>query len=262
MAFNHMTRSSGIFASLFLVVLLSLSLTAQPAPTARFDDSIVTSVTQKLAEKPKYHSVHSAVEGGIVTLTGSVDLYQDKLDVAKDIGKLKNVLGVRNLVTISGPAVSDAQLEAELARKIYYDRMGYFDYPFNDFTLAVKDGVVILGGQSYNDWGRDSALAIVRRTAGVKEVISKVQVSPASIFDDQLRRQAMRVIYGDSVLSRYATDPARPIRIIVDNGHLSLYGTVQNSLEKQTAGMRASSLPGAFSVQNNLVVDSDAKAGM
>ena len=262
MAPNQMARNSGIFASLSLVALLSLSLAAQPAPAARFDDSIVTRVTQKLTEKPKYHSVHSAVEDGIVTLTGSVDLYQDKLDVAKDIGKLKNVLGVRNLVAISGPAISDAQLETELSRKIYYDRVGYFDCPFNYFTLAVKDGVVTLGGQSYNDWGRDSALAIVQRTAGVKDVISEVQILPASIFDDQLRRQAMRVIYGDSVLSRYAMDPARPIRIIVDNGHLSLYGTVQSTADKQIAGMRANGIPGAFSVQNNLVADSDAKAGM
>jgi len=171
-------------------------------------------------------------------------------------------LGVRNLVAISGPAISDAQLETELSRKIYYDRVGYFDCPFNYFTLAVKDGVVTLGGQSYNDWGRDSALAIVQRTAGVKDVISEVQILPASIFDDQLRRQAMRVIYGDSVLSRYAMDPARPIRIIVDNGHLSLYGTVQSTADKQIAGLRANGIPGAFSVQNNLVADSDAKAGM
>ena len=64
----------------------------------------------------------------------------------------------------------------------------------------------------------------------------------------------MRAIYRDPVLSRYAIDPAKPIRIVVDNGKLSLYGVVGSSMDKQVAGMRASQVFGAFSVQNNLEV--------
>jgi osmotically-inducible protein OsmY len=56
-------------------------------------------------------------------------------------------------------------------------------------------------------------------------------------------------------LGRYAIDPARPIRIIVNNGNISLYGAVANTMDKQIAGVRANSVPGAFSVQNNLIVD-------
>jgi len=51
-------------------------------------------------------------------------------------------------------------------------------------------------------------------------------VSPVSQFDDNLRRRALRAIYGYSALGKYAIDPARPIRIIVENGHISLYGAV------------------------------------
>jgi osmotically-inducible protein OsmY len=65
----------------------------------------------------------------------------------------------------------------------------------------------------------------------------------------------MRVIYGDSVLSKYAMDPARPIRIIVANGHVTLYGSVDNSMDKQVAGIRANQLFGAFSVDNELQVE-------
>jgi hyperosmotically inducible protein len=65
----------------------------------------------------------------------------------------------------------------------------------------------------------------------------------------------MRAIYRDSVLSKYAMDPARPIRIIVANGHVTLYGSVDSSMDKTIAGLKANQLFGAFSVENKLQVE-------
>jgi len=158
--------------------------------------------------------------------------------------------------------VTDAQLTEQLSRKLYYDRVGWYDSAFNYFTLNVKDGVVTLGGQTYNDVGRASALALVQRMEGVKDIVNEVKVSPVSMFDDNIRRRAVRAIYGASALNKYAIDPARPIRIIVDNGHISLYGTVINDMDKQIAGMRANQVFGAFSVLNNLTVENSSKSGM
>jgi osmotically-inducible protein OsmY len=245
-----------------MVGLLSASLFAQSSSAERYDPSIRTSVAHKLADNQKFHNVKSSVEDGIVTLTGTVDLYQDKLDAAKAAKKQKNVQGVRNLITVAGPAVTDEQLHEQLARKIYYDRVGWYDSAYNYFTLSVKDGVATIGGETYNDVGRNSALAIAYRMPGVKDVVNEVKVSSASIFDDNLRIREARTLYGDSVLSRYAIDPARPIRIIIDGGHVSLYGTVISTMDKQIAGIRAGQVPGVFSVENNLVVDNGSKQGL
>ena len=68
------------------------------------------------------------------------------------------------------------------------------------------------------------------------------------------RLRALRAIYRDNVLGRYASDPAAPIRIVVSNGKLSLYGTVESAMDKQIAGIRANQISGVFSVSNNLVV--------
>ena len=51
----------------------------------------------------------------------------------------------------------------------------------------------------------------------------------------------------------------KPIRIIVDNGHLALYGSVDSVMDKTVAGIRANQIFGAFTVQNNLVVENDAR---
>ena len=252
---NTMTRTKSILSSFLLVGVLSASLFAQASSAGRYDPTIQSSVTQKLDDNQKFHNVKSAVEDGIVTLTGTVDLYQDKLDAAKTAKKQKNVQGVRNLIEVAGPAVSDAQLHEQLSKKLYYDRVGWYDSAFNYYTLSVKDGVATIGGQTYNEVGRDSALAIAYRMPGVKDVVNEIKVSSVSMFDDGLRKRAVRALYGDSALGKYAIDPARPIRIIIDGGHLSLYGEVISPMDKQIAGMRVSQIPGVFSVENNLVVD-------
>jgi len=246
-------------------VLLAGALTVTAGATtsaSRYDTTIAAAATQKLAEKEQFQNVRASVEDGIVTLTGTVDLYQEKLDAAKSVRKLKNATGVRNLIQVAGSQVSDSQLQEKLFRKIYYDRTGYYDNAFNYVTVSVNDGVVTLAGHTYDSVGRDTALALTQRMPGVKDVVDKIDILPTSLFDDNLRRRAVRVIYGDSALSRYAIDPARPIRIIVDKGHVSLYGQVGSTMDKDIAGIRANSLPGAFSVQNNLVVENDSKAGM
>jgi osmotically-inducible protein OsmY len=257
-----MIKTKSIFSSFLLVGLLGASLFAQGSGATRYDATIQTSVTQKLADNQRFHNVKSAVEDGIVTLTGTVDLYQDKLDAAKAAKKQKNVQGVRNLIEVAGPAVTDAQLHEQLSRKLYYDRVGWYDSAFNYLTLGVKDGVATIGGQTYNDVGRDSALAIAYRMPGVKDVVNEIKVSPVSIFDDNLRRRTVRAIYGDSTLGRYAIDPARPIRIIIDGGHVSLYGTVISPMDKQIAGIRVGQIPGVFSVENNLVVENGSTPGL
>jgi len=247
---KNILRVLGLFLAMSA---FGVGLSAETASAARYDTAIQSNVTQKLASKQQFRNVHSTVEDGIVTLTGNVDLYQQKLDAAKKVRKLANVQGVRNLIVVAGKDVPDVELAAQLDRKLYYDRMGY-DNLFNYVTASVQDGVVIVSGDVRTDVDRDSALALADNTPGVKDVVNDIKVAPASIFDDQIRIRAARAIYRDSVLSRYAIDPAYPIRIVVDNGKLSLYGTVATQMEKNVAGIRANQVFGAFSVQNNLQV--------
>jgi osmotically-inducible protein OsmY len=248
--------------SLLLVGVLGATLAAQTTAATRFDNQIQTAVTQKLEAKSQFRDVQSSVEDGIVTLTGTVDLYQRKLDAAKLARKTASVQGVKNLITVAGPTVSDAQLEQKLARKLRFVRAGY-DSTFDYFALNVKDGVVTVEGEDRTGVGRDEALGEIANMPGVKDVVSNISLEPVSPFDDGLRLRAARVLYRDPVLSKYATDPARPIRIIVDNGHVKLYGSVDSDMDKNVAGIRANQLFGAFSVENKLVVEKESgQSGM
>ena len=239
--------------SLLAVTVLCAGLVAQTASAARYDSDIQARAAQQLASKVQFHNLNASVEDGIVTLTGSVDLYQQKLDAAKKVRKIEHVDGVRNLIAVQGKNVADAELAAQLDRKLYYDRIGY-DNQFNYVTASVRDGVATLSGEARTDVDRDSALSLANYMPGVKEVVNDIRVAPVSTFDDDIRIRAMRAIYADTELGRYASDPALPIRIVVNNGKLSLYGTVENTMDKDIAGIKANQVFGVFSVQNNLQV--------
>jgi hyperosmotically inducible protein len=242
-----------MLGALLTIGLLSATLMADSAGASRYDNQIQTTAAQKLTAKSQFRDVTANVEDGIVTLTGTVDLYQKKLDAAKLARKIANTQGVRNLITVAGPNVPDAQLEQKLATKLTYVREGY-DSTFDFFALGVQDGVVTVAGQDRTGVGRDEALTDIANMPGVKDVVDNVSLAPVSRFDDGIRLRAVRAIYSDPVLSRYAMDPARPIRIIVTNGHVTLYGAVDSTMDKTVAGLKAGQIPGVFSVENKLEV--------
>jgi hyperosmotically inducible periplasmic protein len=241
-----------VLGGLVLLCILSAGAVAETAGAARYDAAIQAKAAERLAQKQEFHKVQASVEDGIVTLSGEVALLQQKLDAAKSVRKADHVQGVRNLIAVS-TTVPDGELAAQLQRKLYYDRIGY-DNLFNFVSVSVKDGVATLDGETVTYPARDSAVAIASYMPGVKDLVDNIKVAPASGFDDSIRIRAVRAIYRDSVLGRYGADPARPIRIVVDNGHLTLYGTVDSTMDKEIAGMRASQVFGAFSVQNDLRV--------
>jgi hyperosmotically inducible periplasmic protein len=97
------------------------------------------------------------------------------------------------------------------------------------------------------------------RTQGVTNVIDKIQVDPLSPMDNELRVRVARTVYGFPSLNKYAINPANPIRITVINGHVILSGVVDNQSDKDVAGLQANTVPGIFSVTNNLQVSGSAR---
>ena len=225
---------------------------------AQQDKDIQSAVTAQLEKKELFRTVKAEVNEGIVTISGEVPLYIDKVNAEKRVRKVKNVDGVRNHVEVGGPSVADDEVRENLSTKLRYDRAGY-GIVFNNLGVDVENGVVTIAGNVRDYPDRDSALAIVSTTAGVKEVVDEVEVAPVSISDDRLRVRLARAIYGDMSLKRYAMDPQAPIRIIVKNGHVELAGLVLNDLDRQLAFTKANLVPGIFSVTNNLSVASELK---
>lgn len=127
-----------------------------------------------------------------------------------------------------------------------------FDYMA--FTVD-PNGNVRLTGEVTQPIVKDQAGKAAKRVEGVERVDNDIKVLPVSFFDSRLRAQLYRSIYGYPTMQRYGLGVNAPIRIIVENGHVTLIGYVDNLGDKIIAGMRANSVPGIFSVDNQLKVD-------
>ena len=231
--------------------LLSLPQAAHSAQDG--DDAGAVRDLQSKLNKPQFKNVKVEVQNGIVTLSGTVDLYEYKADADKRAHKEKGIMAVRNEIEVAGPSVSDDQLRAKLGEKLEYDRVGYGNV-FDAISLGVQNGVVTLGGHALGYPDRDSALALVSVYPGVKDVVDEIQVDPPSPIDDRIRVAEYRAIYGYPTLNRYAIDPAKTIRITVTSGHVQLDGVVDSKADKEIANIRANGVPGVFSVINNLQI--------
>ena len=233
---------------------LFLSVSAPAMQAAGSDNASLQAELSKALNKKQFKQVQASVQGNVAVLRGTVDVFDDKEEAGRRARHVKGVSAVDNEIQVAGPAIPDDQLQQKLIKAIEYDRVGYGTTAFNAIAVQVQNGVVTLGGHAYGPVDADSAVAVASNTKGVRDVINDIQVDPLSPNDDRIRIQAFRTIYGFPSLNRYATDPGKPIRISVVNGNITLYGVVDSLADKETAGIRANSVPGAFKVTNNLQV--------
>jgi len=147
--------------------------------------------------------------------------------------------------------------------------------PFDALSFTYDRGTVTLEGQAYALGLKADAERVVKRVAGVDQVINRIEQLPPSPQDDQLRWQTFYAIYGNESLSRYAPGGSLfldrrwlgrerdlglepfgtyPIHILVRNGHVELLGWVSSAADRTVANLAARGVAGSFGVENHLEV--------
>jgi hyperosmotically inducible periplasmic protein len=159
-----------------------------------------------------------------------------------------------NQVFLAGP-----ENATQMARQIRHNLLTLPYYSiFDDLYFNVNGSVVTLGGACPPDppWDiKSEAEAAVKRVKGVTQVINNIKLLPLSPMDWQIRRAEVRAIYGDSDIGmRYGYQALPSIHIIVENGHVTLEGVVDNEFDDTLIRTRANGVPDVFSVTDNLIV--------
>jgi len=174
--------------------------------------------------------------------------------------KSKAAVVVLGALLLVAPAVVLANTHtpnapADLASEVRHELVMLPCYGvFDNLAYQVNGHEVTLYGQVTRPILKSDAEGVVKRIPGVDAVVNRIEVLPLSPMDNRVRRAELRAIYGQPALNRYGLSPLAPIRIIVKNGNVTLEGVVDNTGDKNLAGIEANGVFGVFSVTNNLRV--------
>jgi len=152
------------------------------------------------------------------------------------------------------PLVSNPQLAKKVRHELV--TLPYYGV-FDNLAYNINDSTVTLYGQVVRPTTKSSAENRVRQLPGVSRVVNNIKVLPLSSFDDRIRVATLRSIARTAGLNRYLQGANPSLHIVVDRGHISLEGVVSNSSDRNLANIAARSVPGAFSVTNNLRVEGE-----
>ena len=199
----------------------------------------------------KHGQVTATFENGVATLEGTVDNLGSRLDAARAAKKVPGVTSVVNNIRVHVNGFNPQQM-LEQARKQVVTYYAY--WIFDNVQLEAQGQRLIVTGQVTQPYKKTDLGRILERVKGVAALENKLQVLPVSHYDDILRWQLARAIYGNSVLFNYGNRAVPPIHIIVDNGNVTLEGAVASKMDRQIAGMVARDTGLSFSVTNNLRV--------
>ena len=233
---------------------------AEPAPgdsqiKAPGDSQIKADVQQRLKGLDLGPSGLTVdVQDGVVTLSGSVPTLWVKDDAVKRARKASNVQSLVSDLTIP-KAESDLALAREVADRIrHYDLYSVYD----NIDGSVHNGVVRLAGAVTEPKKATDILERIAKVRGVQAIDNHVEVLPVSQSDDRLRVRIATAIYSDPAFENYSrVDP--PIRVIVNNGHVTLVGVVRAELERFKAESLTRMIPGVLAFENKVQVPSGRK---
>jgi hyperosmotically inducible protein len=235
-------------AALIFSLLLGVSAFA--------DDGVLRErIEARLAKAglPERGQVEVAVKDGAAVLSGFT-LTVDAQRAAEKAAR-KETKTVENRLRVLPEKRADDEVRKAVADAILRDP--YYGV-FDSVGVGVEEGVVVLQGSVNQPWRRDDLDRRVARVQGVREIKNEIRVQPASFHDDRLRAELYRRIYGNGLFARYATFADPPIRIIVENGHVTLTGLVNSEVERNVLGSIARGTL-SFGVDNQVQVESESR---
>lgn len=217
--------------------------------TYRSDEQLHGDVMFQLGwdSRVKQTEVGVTVKKGIVTLTGTVDSYAKKLAADQAAHQVAGVLDVANEIEVeatNGLQHSDTEIAAALRHALEWNVL----VPHQQIHSTVENGWVTLKGQVefYNE--RVDAERAVSVLPGVRGVTNKIQVAVP------VEPERVKFLIED-VLERRADRRAHRIRVGVEEGEVTLSGTV-GSWDERTAILGAiSHTPGVTEIHDRLFVD-------
>lgn len=207
-----------------------------------------TDVQDELAFEPSLDEagIGVAVTDGVVTLTGHVKNYAEKVSAERAVKRVSGVHGMANDLAVElwpGSRHDDTDIAHAAVHALRWNAW----LPQDAVTVTVKDGWVTLEGSLAWQYQKQEAENAVTHLHGVKGVTNQIAVKPRVQPTDVERRI-------QSAFARAASLDARAVHVEVSGDTVSLSGTVRSWAEHEDAERAVWSAPGVTTVRNRLEI--------
>lgn len=212
------------------------------------DLSLRENVLSELEFDPAVNAAHIGVtaENGVVTLTGHVASYAEKLAAERVVQRVKGVRAIAQEIEVRWPSdrkTNDDEIAQRALRIIEWDTT----IPDGQVQIKVQNGWVTLSGEVPWYFQRSGAESAVLKLSGVTGITNAITIKPTVQAGDIKRRI-------EDALKRNAELEADQIRVVVSGGRVTLEGRVKAWHERTLAERAAWAAPGVNAVEDHLAL--------
>ena len=212
------------------------------------DSQLQRDVMDELAWDPSIDHAHIGVtaKGGVVTLTGFVSNYAQKMTAEHAAERVHGVQGIAEELKVRflfDPKTSDEEIVRRVLDVFAWD----VTIPDDKVIVKVEKGYVTLTGTLDWNYQKEAARKAAGRITGVLGVNNLIKISNAVAVGD-VRERIM------AAFKRSATADASALSVTADGSTVKLSGKVHGRHERQVAERTAWAAPGVFFVEDNIVV--------
>lgn len=187
-----------------------------------------------------------AVNEGVVTLSGHLDTYAEKVAAKRAVERVAGVKAIAVELNVI-PAGLHQRSDTEIATAIEHVLGWNTSVPQDQVKVAVEKGWVTLGGELDWNFQRRAVERMIRPLKGVVGITDNIRLKELPVSGNISTRI-------QDALTRQAVREAQRIEILLDGSVVTLRGNVHSWAERNAAEGATWSAPGVSRVNNQLVI--------
>lgn len=195
----------------------------------RTDSQLHDAVELQLDEDPEIraHDIAVTASDGVITLTGFVDTYAEKVAADQTVKRVRGVRAVANDIEVK---VRDERTDPEIAKDAVQALQSHTNVP-DRVTVTVRSGLVTLEGTVEWMYQKTAAESAVKYLKGVRSVANLIRINQTAPSVEVKTRI-------EEALRRSAEIDAARIRVEADDSIVTLSGQVRSWAERRDGERR------------------------